>query len=113
MVHPDLSLSNLPIRSTMPEEYRVGGCGLVQAANLAVELSTESPGLARHGVASPKARAAKGVAAQAAPVDPSGQVAMLRRTAPIQQRARHVTGERLALGLPEPKAPSSLASVAG
>ncbi len=66
--HPDLNLSNVLILSTMAEEYRIGGYGLLQAANLVVELSTESIGPARHGVASPKARAAKGGAALAAPV---------------------------------------------
>jgi hypothetical protein len=40
--HPDLNLSNLLILSTMAEEYRGGDCGLLQAANLVVELSTES-----------------------------------------------------------------------
>jgi hypothetical protein len=57
--HPDLNLSNSLILSTMAEEYRGGGYGLLQAANLVFQLSTESIGPARHGAASPKARAAK------------------------------------------------------
>ena len=54
-------------------------------------LSTESTGLARHGNASLDHSRAKGGAAPAAPVGPSGQAACLKRAIPSV--ASPVTGE--------------------
>ena len=110
--HPDLNLSNLLILSTMAEEYRVGGHGLLQAANLVLELSTESIDSARHGGASPKARAAKDGAASAAPV---GSVvrSMCTEGRFRLQHASGMTGLGLANRSSRAKPPSSLVNEVG
>ena len=78
------------------------------------QLSTESPGLARHGEASPlKLAQPRAGPPAAAPVDPGGQVTPCRRLAAVILPAVRVPGQGLAGGLPRSKPPSSLAAKRG
>jgi len=74
-------------------------------------LSTESTGLARHGNASLDHSRAKGGAAPAAPVGPQWAGCMPEESDSLCRKPRD--RRRPGAGLPEPKAPSSLASAAG